>query len=176
MTKIGIKGILIVLMLSLIAFGVVFTMVNKDRDSDILAEITIDGEEKDEHKFTIENLNLAPGEQVKNEIRLNFVSESTYKLTFEFIETEDGELKNYVDVTLNYGETALCENKLLNNVFKDGAIGTTYTHEEEGGEVVPLIIIYKMPELVGDGLTNQAQQQIMGSSTKFDLKITVERA
>ena len=51
----------------------------------------------------------------------------------------------------------------------------TYTHESENATVVPLIIVYSMPELVGDGLENQEQQIIMGSSAKFDLKITVER-
>lgn len=175
MAKKKVTFILIVLMFALIVFGFVFTLVNDGRDDKILSEITIDGKAKQEHQFTIENLNLAPGKKVKNEIKLNFVSASNYKLIFEFIETEDGGLKNYVDVTMNYGKTNLCDGILLDKVFKDGEMEMTYTHESENATVVPLIIVYSMPELVGDGLENQEQQIIMGSSAKFDLKITVER-
>ena len=169
--------ILVVAMVTLSLFGVMFVLFNNNRDKGIIENMTISGVEQSEtvKEWTISNLCLAPGDKDERKINLNFQSDGDYKIILEFTETYDGGLKEYIDVTIMYGQTTVEDQTSLEELFTENTVDYNYTHDSDAVGVVPLTVIYKMPVTVGDGLSVDEQRQIMGTSSKFNLKITVKR-
>ena len=66
-------------------------------------------------------------------------------------------------------------NPSLKELFTENTVDYNYTHDSNAVGVVPITVVYKMPVTVGDVLYVDEQRQIMGTSAKFNMKITVKR-
>lgn len=139
-------------------------MLNNDFTNNITIKLKEDG---DTYK-TIENFSangLHPGGAPK-EYTINLTSSvrDSYIINLSFVETEEGELKNFVEVTITYGEDT--QTYLLAELL-DGETVTFENVEVANGEDAVITVSYSMPSEIG----NEAK----GATADFDIMLTATR-
>jgi hypothetical protein len=149
---------------------------DKMKDTISLSSLTESGGQISE-TLSFENLALAPGNSTSYEVKFINVMSGSYVFKLEFNETYDGGLSSFVDVEIAIDGTDLKEDvTLLSTYFGTNTTQKKVIDEEielkENQEVV-LKITYSMDESVGD---DESTKGASGASTKFDLKLIVEKA
>jgi len=95
----------------------------------------------------------------------------------EFVETFDGGLSDFVDIEISIDNQDLSQEKAsLSTYFGKGVAQKKTINKEvelEENQEVVLTITYSMDKSVGD---DESSKSAMGASTKFDLKLIVEKA
>ena len=127
-------------------------------DSEQMAE---DGTYEEEIAFEL--LCFYPGVEKGYTLAISAPETNEYTLTLDFNETQDGELKNYLDVEISCGEITV--NRTLAALFADGEV-TQFVCALEKGEEVKIDISYSMPLETGN--------EAMGAEAFFDILFTAE--
>lgn len=150
------KFVVLLIILTLLTAGaggfIAYKVIKTDND-----EITVDvGNGQTERVISVNELNLAPGGEKSVSIKFTRKTEDAAKITLEFEQTEDGELKNYVTVIIAAGDHVETEE------LKDLLGGKVVSFDES---VEKMTITYKMHEDAG----NEAQ----GAKIRFDVRVKV---
>ncbi len=175
MTNKKVNILLIIVTCVLIILGIAAGIISHIRDNEITKKIIIIRDEVVSEEIAIENFNLCPGERDERQIVLCFTFSGDYEIIFSFEETEDGGLKDYVDVSTFYAGEAVAGKVTLREAFERVAIKYVYTHDHNKTNEETLTVVYEMPATVGEGLSDEEQEAIMGAYAKFNLKLTVKR-
>lgn len=158
------RNIILIAIVAVILAGVVLLAVVMFNNNEFIKNITLseDGVTHETLEFSANGLH--PGETRAYTLNLKSVITDRYIISFAFEETKDGELKNYIDVILTYGDEKY-ECKLA-----DLLDGQTLSFENvaiEADETAVITITYYMPEDVG----NEAQK----TTADFDIILTATR-
>ena len=137
---------------------VLFKIIELGKDDHSIGVEIADGESG---VASFEHLNLLPGEEVEYTLLVSSNEGPTYAVDFEFRESDDSPLKDYVYVRMLIGEEEIC-NELLADVMDNGAISRNLVISK--GDECEVTIIYYMPEEIG----NEAE----GAEAHFDLYVT----
>ena len=137
---------------------VLYKIIDLGKDDHSIGVEIADGESG---VVSFEHLGLVPGEQIEYTLIVTSNEGPTYAVDFDFRETEDSPLSDYVYVRMLLGEEELC-NALLADLMDSGAISRELKIKES--DSCELTIIYYMPEEVG----NEAEN----AEAHFDLYIT----
>ena len=153
-------SIVIGVMLGVILFegSVLYKIIDLGRDDHSIGVEIEDGESG---VVSFEHLGLVPGDEIEYTLVITSKDGPTYAVDFEFHETDDSPLKDYVYVRMLLGDEELCD-VLLADVMDSGAISRELRIKE--GEACELTIIYYMPEEIG----NEAEN----ADAHFDLYVT----
>ncbi len=123
--------------------------------------IKVDVNDEGQKIIEFKNVNFVPGTAEKYTIKLETEVKSKYTITFDFNETEVGNLKEYVYVKVENDEEVL-----MDKLLKDAFDGETLVLSEvlKPGAPIELEVTYYMPENTG----NAAK----GEKAVFELIIT----
>ena len=133
-------------------------------NNDFVKDITL----KD-NDITSETLNfsangLKPGDEREYTLNINGKSAGSYKLYFDFVESQSGALKDFVNVTLLYGDKG--ETYALSDLLNGAAVCINCNVGVTSGAVIK--VIYSMPIGVG----NEAQN----ATTDFAINLTAAKS
>ena len=149
----------VILLLSGVA---ILTMVLWTTNDGFVRDISLKENGTTRESLEISANGLKPGDVREYTINIKGKSSGTYALNFDFVEVNSGALKNYVDVSLQYGDQTynykLCELLEGKPVSFNCRIG--------GGTTV-IKVIYSMSQDTG----NEAQR----TSTDFTVNLTAEK-
>ena len=149
---------------------------DKMKDSISLSSLTQTGEQVSE-TLSFENLTIKPGDVNSYIIKFINVMSGSYVFKMEFVETFDGGLSDFVDIEISIDNQDLSQEKAsLSTYFGKGVAQKKTINKEvelEENQEVVLTITYSMDKSVGD---DESSKSAMGASTKFDLKLIVEKA
>lgn len=127
-------------------------------------EITLKDNDVTRETLEFSASGLKPGDTKEYTINLKGKSVGNYELSFEFVEVKKGALKNFVDVTLQYGKDSytyrlyeLLEGKTVRFNCRIGAMDATV-----------IKVIYSMSTSVG----NEAQNE----TTDFRVNLTATKS
>lgn len=165
---------LIVAMCVLIIVGFLFLPFVLMHDDKIIKSVVIVEGDYVSKEYSVSNLGMVPGSEEEREIKIDFQTGGKYEIIVQFEEIADGGLKDYVSVSAEYSGEKLIDDVTLADAFelaKTSYVGKFY----EKGECTVLKFRYLMPEHVGDGMTNEQQQSIMGSYADFNMILTLKR-
>ena len=157
------KYILPIAAVILLIFGVVLMAITlTSSDEEFVKNITLNDKEvtKENIEFSANGLN--PGETKQYTINLAGSSSGEYAFTLDFVEQQDGALKDYVDVTVWYGEES--QTFKLSELLNGRSINFRYTFDTHGKAVIK--IAYSIPIEIG----NEAQNV----TSDFTVTITVK--
>lgn len=146
-----------------IIFGIVLVIVQCSADDEFVKNVKLEenGIVREELNFSASG--LKPGDTRDYTIIVSPSADGTYVLEFDFEEENNGGLRDYVDVTLSYGETVI--NTTLSELFD----GKDVNFECKIGKKTPaeFHVIFSMSLEVG----NEAQ----GVTSDFGAYLTATR-
>ena len=116
--------------------------------------VDVDNGQVSERVISVTDLNLYPGGEKAYTVKFASKSADNIAVTLEFEETEAGELKNYVTVTVSSGE------KTESAGLKELLEGKRFVFT---GKIEKLTLTYKMDESAGN--------DVQGAGIKFDVRI-----
>ena len=161
MTKSQFMRIILIVGSILIIVGVVLMawMIETKDDTSVIKVKLEDGKTQ---ALEFENLCLVPGQSCEYTLKLIRDRAETYRLNLDFVETDEGILKNFARVKLisSDGET-ICDD-LLVNVFDGGDIVLDVDLSQNRN--TELTVVYYLPDDIG----NEAK----GAEAFFELQIT----
>lgn len=128
-------------------------------------DIVIESSGKTIENFSIDNLSLTPGTKKEYSINLYCKAEGKYKVIVDYIEKEDGGLKDHVNVEVKVGDRVIMIEKLSNLLQDDFLI--TFSQELFSKDPAVLTLTYEMSKSVGNEAKN--------TSADFDIKIEIEK-
>lgn len=132
--------------------GTIAYEVSKNSSDEI--QVEVESDRVTERVVSVTDLSLYPGKEKTYTLKFNAKSVDEIDVSLGFEETETGELKNYVIVTVSSGDKT--ETIGLNELL--GGKMLTFS-----GKIEKITIKYRMDENVG----NEAH----GAATKFDIRI-----
>ena len=157
------KYVLPIVTVVLLLVGVaIWTVVLLTTNNEFVKDITLN--EKDITHETLEFSagGLKPGDVREYKINLKGKSAGIYTLKLDFVETDNGALKNYVDVALQYG------GKSFTYKLSELLEGKTVSFECHIGTKATVIeLIYSIPQDIG----NEAQK----ATCDFKVNLTAEK-
>ena len=157
-----ISSIVIGIMVGIIIFECIFAIkIFRSRDDDQSIQVEI--EEGESSVVEFEKLGLVPGQSVEYTLYLSSDDGPTKTVHFDFYETADSPLKDYVYVKMFFAGEEICDS-LLADVMSDAPI--EFEADLSTGDKYEITIIYYMPLEVG----NEAE----GAEAWFDLYITAQ--
>ena len=124
-------------------------------------EVVVNGDETHE-VLEVADLKLIPSESKEYRIEITSHSTNEYSVTLDFVETNDGGMKEFVDVRLELDGQVLYEGKLM-DLFGDFTIDFNVFLKAKEASTVS--IVYSMDSTVG----NEAKKTF--SDFNIDLKI-----
>ena len=127
-------------------------------------EIIVDSENVTIEDMSIVNLALHPGESVEYHVSFKSRVSGKYRVDIEFIESENGDLKNFINVSIVDNETAIYD-KGLNDAL--AGEGLSHNCQLEANKPYTLDIKYLMPKTAGN--------EAMGAKASFKVKFTIQR-
>lgn len=144
------SSIAIGVMVGIIIFEVIFAIKlygRMDENQDLSVEI----ENGETEVLEFEKLGLIPGESVEYNFYLNTNDGATHNVKFEFSETDDSPLKDFVRVKLLVNDEEMCDELLADllggeDIVVQGDITATDEYK--------VTIVYYMPEEVGNEAAN----------------------
>ena len=114
-------------------------------------EIVVDLASEDTQVIEFENLCLIPGESCEYTITLKGEHADRYELLFDFVELEEGTLKNFAFVKIQSGDQVLYD-RLLSEAFAQEHLVLPVDFDKE--QNTELTIIYYLPIEVGNEAKN----------------------
>lgn len=156
------SSIAIGVMVGIIIFEVIFA-INLFRDPNGDGSIQVEIEDGETTEVEFEKLGLLPGQSTEYTLYLSSSDGPTKTVHFDFHETSDSPLADFVYVKMIFNGEVICD-ALLADVMTDAPI--TFEADLSTGEQHEVTIIYYMPEEVG----NEAE----GAEAWFDLYITAQ--
>ncbi len=114
-------------------------------------EIVVDLASEDTQVIEFENLCLIPGESCEYTITLKGEHADRYELLFDFVELEEGTLKNFAFVKIQSGDQVLYD-RLLSEAFAQEHLALPVDFDKE--QNTELTIIYYLPIEVGNEAKN----------------------
>lgn len=153
-------SIVVGVMLAVIIFEglVLYKIIDLGKDDHSIGVEIADGESG---VVSFEHLGLVPGDEVEYTLTITSKEGPTYAIDFDFRETGDSPLSDYVYVRMLLGDEELCD-VLLADAMDGGVISRELKIKE--GDSCEVTIIYYMPEEVG----NEAEN----AEAHFDLYVT----
>lgn len=156
------SSIIIGVMVGIIIFEVIFA-INLFRTPNNDETIQVEIKDGDTSVVEFEKLGLVPGQSIEYTLYLSSSSGPTKTVHFDFYETADSPLKDYVYVKMLFDGEVICD-ALLSDVMTDNSI--SFEADLSSGDQYEVTVIYYMPEEVG----NEAE----GAEAWFDLYITAQ--
>ncbi len=114
-------------------------------------EIVVDLASESTQVIEFENLCLIPGESCEYTITLKGEHADRYELLFDFVELEEGTLKNFAFVKIQSGDKVLYD-QLLSEAFAQEHLALPIDFNQE--QNTQLTIIYYLPIEVGNEAKN----------------------
>ena len=156
------SSIAIGVMVGIIIFEVIFA-IGLFRDPNGDGSIQVEVEDGEASVVEFEKLGLLPGQSVEYTLYLSSSDGPTKTVHFDFHETADSPLADYVYVKMLFEGEEICD-ALLADVMTDLPIA--FETDLSSGDQREVTVIYYMPEEVG----NEAE----GAEAWFDLYITAQ--
>ena len=158
--------ILVTAILLLSAMALMLIIFLHEADESYEDSITVDANGVTETLIPVRDLTLTPG--VKKEYDVNLICQATgsYFIHVDFQEKDDGGMKEFVDVRVEFDGEQVFDGKLT-ELIDEGVVieGEGELHSEEPFEVH---FYYEMPVEVG----NEAQ----GTYSTFDVHILIKKS
>lgn len=139
-----IAGCILILIGSILACWILAT-----EDERNLIDVRLSGDKTKEIYF--ESLELVPGESCEYTIQLKSTNAKKYDLSFDFVEVEDGGLKNFACVKITSGGEILYDDLILAAFEKNDFV---FPVDFKEGKNTEINIIYYMPVDVGNEAKN----------------------
>ena len=160
MTKNGIMTVALVITIILIIIGViVMNQVLTASEEENVIKVHIEDQKTETVEF--KGLSLIPGDSCEYVIKLTGDRASAYDLAFDFVETEEGTLKEFVWVKILSQEAQICDMLLKDALSKDDLVLPV---DFGAGKNTELTIIYYLPHEVGNEAKN--------AKAIFELRLT----
>lgn len=158
------KYVLPIVIVALLLVGVaLLTMVLSTTNNEFVKNITLNEKDITRESLEFSANGLKPGDVREYTINLKGKSVGIYTLVFDFVEVENGTLKNFVDVAMQYGQESytfklseLLEGKTVSFQCRIGVKDSTVVK-----------VIYSMAVDIG----NEAQS----ATTDFAINLTAEK-
>lgn len=151
--------VLVVGSLTIIVGVALMTWMLATADERNVIWVSIDDGETEPIMF--EALSLVPGDECEYQVKLKKEGSSQYDLTFDFVETGDGTLKNYAKVKILTNGNVVYDDLLVNALESENIILSVDFDE---GRNTEFNIVYYLPIDVGNEAKN--------SEAKFGLMLT----
>lgn len=161
--NVWVKRILLIALAVVILLGIVLVALLLSTNDKLVKNVKLveDGITKEELKFIANGLH--PGDEKTYTLNLTSKIAGDYTVNFEFIEEKNGQLKNFIWVTLSYGDESYTY--LLADLL-DGQDVAFICHISKDAAVIT--VKFDMPLDTG----NEAQ----GTSADFFASLVIERA
>ena len=128
--------------------------------------ITVHSEGVTESILPVRDLRLNPSESKSYSVNLVCEASGLYLVTLDFIETLDGGMKDFVNVTVLSDGTEVYSGALGKLI--SGEINAQFEAELSADDPVVITVLYQMPR----GIGNEAQ----GTYSDFDVKLSVKKS
>ncbi|MCH5152453.1 MAG: hypothetical protein J1F68_00625 [Clostridiales bacterium] len=152
---------IVTVVMLLVGVGLLVTVL-LTTDNDLMKDITLNDNDITREKLEFSASGLNPGDVREYTINLKGKSAGTYMLNFDFVEVDNGALKNYVDVALQYGQD--CYTYRLSELLEGKTVSFNC---RIGAKTTVIKVIYSMPLDTG----NEAQN----ATTHFTVNLTAEK-
>lgn len=159
-------NMLIVAFVLLAAFAIVITVYIFQAREDFDNDITVSENGVTEAIFEERSLKLVPTEKKELEVNLFCKASGEYHVTLDFIESANGEMKHFVNVTVLCGGVSVYEGKLA-TLLDDPTEKVIFDSELYSKDPTPIIIRYEMPYETG----NEAQ----GTTADFNVHFKINK-
>lgn len=157
---------LIVSICALTILGVILFVNNQQAGEKFDESLTVNSEQAlDEKSFSVEGLNMYPGASKSVNVLLSLQEKDEYVFTIEFIEKNDGGLKDFIDADVEIdGQVKLQASlkDLLGGQKFEYNLATTQADQK-----IIVKVIYKMDVSVTGG---------EGATATFDMILSIKRA
>ena len=153
------RAVLIIGSIMIIVGVALMTWMLSTADERNVIWVSIDDGETCPIRF--EDLSLVPGDECEYKVKLQKEGSSRYDLTFDFVETGDGTLKNYVRVKIMTKGNVVYDDLLINALESENILLPVDFDKELNTE---FDIVYYLPIDVGNEAKN--------AEAKFGLMLT----
>lgn len=152
-----------IVLVAAIIFGIVLVLVQCSADDEFVKNIKLEenGIEHEDLHFSANG--LKPGDVRDYTIIIRTAADGTYVLDFNFDEDKNGGLREFIDVTLSYGDIVV--ETSLTELF--GGKVVSFECEISKKNPAEIHVVFEMPLDVG----NEAQ----GATTDFSTYLTATR-
>ena len=158
------KYVLPVVIAVMLLVGVtIWTVVLLTTDNEFVKDITLKEKDVTRESLEFSANGLKPGDVREYTINLKGKSAGNYTLNLDFVEVDDGALKNYVDVALQYGDKSYTYK--LSDLLDGKAVSFNCRIGISSATVIK--VIYSMPTDTG----NEAQK----ATCDFRVNLTAEK-
>ncbi len=158
-------NMLIVGMLLLAAVSIALVVFLDRAHSGFQEDITVKADGVTEKIMSVRDLKLSPTEKKEYSVNFYCAASGLYSMTVDYMEKEDGGMKNYVNVDVIFGDEVLYEGRL--SELLDGDVLVKFDGQLHESEPLTVSFIYEMPREIG----NEAQ----GTWSDFDIRFIVEK-
>lgn len=163
--KKGKINILIFCTIALVIIAMVFIMYILDANKSFNNRIVIRNNGKAHEILEVSDLSLLPSQSKDYEIELVSMLEGNFDLAFDFKQSNDGNLSEFVDVSIKVGEEVYFEGKLSELFAVDNVVTMTLYLDKTDPQII--VITYSMDSEVGNEAKN--------TYSTFVIDLTIER-
>ena len=135
-----------VIAVTLVAVFSIYFIGNRERP------IKIYKDEQIFEEIKVEFNNFNPGDEKKYTLKFKGVDDGKYSIDFDFVETEVGELKNYLDFVIKMNGEEVVDCPFIEVL--SGERDINFELMISAREVVEFEICYRLPETVGNEAQN----------------------
>ncbi len=158
--------ILIVAMLLLSTMALMLVIFLHLADEKFEENIRVEENGITESTIPVRDLTLTPGLEKEYHVKLICDATGSYFIHIDFVETEDGGMKQFVDVVVEFDGEAVYEGDLAALLDE----GVVIEHEDELDDKDPLVVTFRYIMPIETG--NEAQ----GTHSNFDVHLLIEKS